>query len=40
MREAKSSLASSADFAKEVEGTFKAATPMMKFLNAAIGVPF
>ena len=40
MREAESSLAGSVDFVKEVEATFKAATPMMKFLNAAIGVPF
>lgn len=40
MREAKSSLAGSADFLNEVEATFRAATPMMKFLNAAIGVPF
>ena len=40
MREARPTLAGSPDFVKEVEATFKAATPMMKFLNNAIGVPF
>ncbi len=40
MRETTADAANSPDFVKDVAATFRAATPMMKFINDAVGVPF
>ncbi len=40
MRQAEPALAGSPAFVEEVAGTFKAATPLMRFLTSALGVPF
>lgn len=40
MRRAAASEARSADFVADVERAFRAATPLMRFLCAALGVPF
>jgi len=40
MRHEKESLAKSKDFLDEVEKTFKAAVPLMKFINGALDVEF